>query len=403
MKGRRIVLGCALAVFFGYVVWRGAQRGNDFKYPYLAAQALWRTGRLHVWAQPRYPVTFHVLLSPLTTLPIGPAAAVWAALSFAAVAALPRTLEGLSGLAPSQQLLSWVVVLPCLIDALVLGQGDPINLYLVSAGLLAVRRGRSVAGVGLVGLAGMIKFLPIIHWATILSRSRSRGVWAGMVLASLLGLGLIVAAVGREAAWAGLREQFVWIRDHEKPWHLIARQSDLRGNNESLPVVLARTFGDLHGIRPPRDTVSLGLLPLDVLWTAWAAILVVMAITWLACACVRPPDASDGRRAWLGMFALTSLLMLAATPICWHHYFLWLLPATLFLAPRPRLLVLSALASLAGTAVPLARGLGCHMALAVGLFAVVAHDLRRLARQPRPSSSPTMVYPRSSLLTTEKA
>jgi alpha-1,2-mannosyltransferase len=403
MKGRTIALGCALAIFFGYIVWRGAQRGNDFKYPYLAAQALWRTGRLHVWAQPRYPVTFHVLLAPLTVLPIGYAAAVWAILSFAAIAALPGVLEGLSGLSPRRQVLSWVVVLPCLLDALVLGQSDPINLFLVSAGLLAVQRRRSLAGVGLVGLAGMIKFLPILHWGTIVSRYRSRGVWAGMALSVGLGLGVIVAAVGWESALAGLGEQFVWIRDHEKPWHLVARQSDLRANNESLPVVLARTFGVLEGVKPEPHTVALGLVPLEVLWRAWLAILLVLAIVWLSCACVRPANESGRRRAWLGMFALSSVGMLAGTPICWHHYFLWLLPATLFLADRRRLLVASAVVSWVGTGLPLLRGLGGHMVLALGLFGVVAIDLRRLAREPRPpQSSPTRVEHRPPVLTTEK-
>ena len=85
MTRRRILAGLGLALFFGYVVVRSAQRGNDFKYPYLAAQALWRTSRLHVSAQPRYPVSFHVLLAPLASLPIGLASMVWAALSFAAV------------------------------------------------------------------------------------------------------------------------------------------------------------------------------------------------------------------------------------------------------------------------------------------------------------------------------
>ena len=378
---RKILLGCAVAALFGYIVWRGAHRGNDFKYPYLVAQALWRTGKLHVWAQPRYPVTWHVLLAPLAALPIGHAAAAWAVLSFAAVAALPRMLERLSGLSPRQQVPAWVVVLPCLVDALVLGQSDPINLFLVSAGLVAARRGRPVAGVGLVGLAGMIKVLPVVHWATIVSRRRSPGVWAGMVLTVLLGLGLVVAAVGWEGAWAGFGEQFAWIRDHEKPWHLVARRSDLRVNNESLPIVLARTLGDL-GFRPPRPAVALGLVPLDVIWTAWAVVLAVLAITWLAC--VRPTNApaTPTPRAWLGTFALTSILMLAGTPICWHHYFLWLLPATLFLAHRRRLLAVAASVSLLGTAFPVARGLGCHMFLALGLFGVVARDLRRIARDP---------------------
>src|SRR4051794_18960329 len=69
-RRRWVLLGCAVAGFFVYVVARGAQRGSDFKYPYFAAQALWRTSHLHVAAQPRYPVSFHVLLSPLASLPI---------------------------------------------------------------------------------------------------------------------------------------------------------------------------------------------------------------------------------------------------------------------------------------------------------------------------------------------
>jgi hypothetical protein len=204
-----------------------------------------------------------------------------------------------------------------------------------------------------------------------------------MVLTALLGLGAVVAAVGWDAALAGFREQFVWIRDHEKPWHLVARQSDLRGNNESLPVVLARTFGVLHGVKPQGQTVSLGLVPLDLLWATWVVILLVMAIVWLSCARFGPANESGTRRACLGMFALSSLLMLASTPICWHHYFLWLLPATLFLAHRPRLLGFASVVSMVGTVVPIIRGLGGHMVLALVLFVVVAIDLRRLTREPR--------------------
>src|SRR5262249_38656238 len=111
-RRRRVLLGCAIAGFFVYVVSRGAQRGNDFKYPYGAAQALWRTSPLRVAAQPRYPISFHVLLSPLASLPILLASAVWAALSFAAVALLPRLLEEHSGLSPRRQLWCWMVVAP---------------------------------------------------------------------------------------------------------------------------------------------------------------------------------------------------------------------------------------------------------------------------------------------------
>src|SRR5215212_5188409 len=107
----------ALVLFLGYVVHRGAFRGNDFKYPYLAARALWRTGKLHVSAQPRYPITFHAILSPLASLPIGVAAAAWAVLSIGAIAALPGILERLSGVPPRRQLASWLLVSPFVVDA----------------------------------------------------------------------------------------------------------------------------------------------------------------------------------------------------------------------------------------------------------------------------------------------
>jgi hypothetical protein len=61
--------------------------------------------------------------------------------------------------------------------------------------------------------------------------------------------------------------------------------------------------------------------------------------------------------------------------ICWHHYFLWTLPAAVFLAHRSRLLATAAVASLLCSAAPSARGLGCHMLLALGLFALVVHDV----------------------------
>lgn len=378
---RIVFRAVVLALFFAYVVARGAQRGNDFKYPYLASQAYWKTSRLHVQAQPRYPISFHILLSPLASLPIGLAATVWAAVSFAAVAALPRVIEQLTGLGPRGQLLSWVVVLPCVVDALVLGQSDPINLFLVASALLAVRGGSSVRGVWLVGLAGMIKILPLVHWATVVSRTRSRGVWVGMLLTIGFALGLVVAAVGWESAWSGALQQWSWVANHEKPWHLVARGSDLRANNESLPIVLARTLGDL-GPATPRHSLRLGLLPLEVVWMTWGAILGILALTWLACAWASRTVAPE--RAWLGMFSLSSVVMLASTPICWHHYFLWLLPATLYLADRRRLLWGAAAVSAVGTAFPAARGVGLHALLSLGLFAVIALDLLRQARRTRP-------------------
>ncbi len=382
LKHPKIVLALVMLPFLTYVIYRGANRGSDFKYPYGAARLLWTTGHLNVRAQPRYPVTLHVMLAPLASLPLRTAVAIWAALSVAATAALPRMLGRLSGIEPRRQLAAWALVAPFFVDALILGQGDPINLFLVTAGLVAAREGRGAAGAGLVGLAGLIKILPIVHWGTLLARRRSWDVWVGMALTVALGFGLIVAAVGWQPALGAIRTQVAWVRDREKPWHLVARGGDLRPNNESLPIVLARTFGDLPpGHRDPR-AVSLARLPLGPIWMTWWAILAVLAAGWLAS--LRPASRAEDGRGWLGMFALTSIVMLAATPICWPHYFLWTLPAALFLIDRPRLLVAAAVASWLGLASQAARGMGCHMLLALGLFAPVVRDLRRTGAPPPP-------------------
>jgi len=118
-----------------------------------------------------------------------------------------------------------------------------------------------------------------------------------------------------------------------------------------------------------------GRLPLRMIFAIWYGILAALAGAWL-CA-LAPAARVPPARGWLAMFALTSILMLASTPICWNHYFLWTLPAALFLRHRPSLLITLALVSLGITLWPAARSLGCHMMMALGLFFLVVHDLWR--------------------------
>jgi alpha-1,2-mannosyltransferase len=150
------------------------------------------------------------------------------------------------------------------------------------------------------------------------------------------------------------------------------RDSSLRENNEALPVVLARTFADLDQTLT-RNAVSVAHLPLRVIWGTWMSILAVMMLTWVGCA-LGAWRASPSR-AWLGMFALTAVMMLMASPIVWPHYFMWLLPATLFLTHRPRLLVVVAVLGQLGMMIPVFRGVGIHTLIALCLFAMVARDL----------------------------
>ena len=235
-------------------------------------------------------------------------------------------------------------------------------------------------------MAGLIKILPVVHWATALTRSRSLGVFAGIAATIVAGFGLVALAVGPEEAIRGFQDQAEWISRNEKPWHLVARGGDLRPNNESLPIVLARTFGAMPEEHRPRNALVIARLPARPDLGGVGDGSIAVALTWLASA--RAAGRLDPSRALTGMFALSSIAMLAATPICWHHYFLWTMPACLFLIGRPGIVAGYAVLSLAGSASQTMRGVGWHMMLAMGLFAMVAWEIRRSTRvEGRPDAA----------------
>jgi len=368
-----------------YSTIRGATWTSDFKNPYRVARTFWQTATLDIRGEPRYPPTIRVLLAPLAALPLAVAAGIWALLSLAAMAALPDAIERLSHISLRDQALPWLAVLTFILDAFALGQSDPINLFLVTAGLALARTSRPLAGAGLVGLAGMIKVLPIIFWSVLAVRRRLAAAVAGALMTIVVSLALLTFFGG----WGpGLHSVVEWIgilHEREAPWGLVAtRDSSLRENNEALAVVLARTFGDLDPTLT-RNAVSLARLPLPVIWAIWLAVLVVMPLVWGGCALAarRVPPV----RAWLGMFALTAVVMLMASPIAWPHYFLWLLPATLFLNRRVRLLVAVAVLGQLGMMIPVLRGLGVHTVIALVLFATVAREFVLKPASTAPSHS----------------
>ena len=201
-------------------------------------------------------------------------------------------------------------------------------------GLTLAREARPLAGAGLIGLAGMIKVLPVVFWGVLIARGRLVAAAAGAGLTMAAGVALLVIAAGWEPGLHSIGEWLAVLREGEGPWGLIATQNSLRENNEALAVVLARTLGDLDP-ELTRNAVSLARLPLGVVWAIWLAVLAAMGAVWIACAWRARRAAPE--RAWLGMFGLTAPLMLAATHIAWPHYFLWLLPTALFLARTPAL------------------------------------------------------------------
>jgi glycosyl transferase family 87 len=377
----------AAAVVVICAIGRAATGGGDFKNPYRVARTFWQTGTLDIRGEPRYPPTIRVLMAPLAALPLVVASAIWTLVTLAAVIALPGLFERLTGATLREQAWPWLAVLTFFNDALALGQMDPVNLFLVTYGFVLAREARALTGASLIGLAGLIKVLPVMFWSVLVVRRRTVPALAGALLTFVAGGALLVVFAGWGPGLASVAEWVTVLREREGAWGLIGTHNSLRENNEALAVVLARTFGDMDPALT-RNALSLARLPLHLIWAAWLAIVAAMVATWLVCAwrARRAPPA----RAWLGMFALTAGVMLAVTHIAWPHYFLWLFPAALFLAHRRRVLVGVAVVGQIGMMVPVLRGLGCHMALALALFALVARDLlaaTRAVRHPEPRSA----------------
>ena len=174
-----------------------------------------------------------MLLAPLAALPIAVAAGIWALLSLAAMAALPDAIERLSNVSLRDQALPWLAVLTFILDAFALGQSDPINLFLVTSGLALARASRPIAGAGLVGLAGMIKVLPIIFWSVLAVRRRLAAAVAGALMTIVASLALLTVFGGWVPGLGSVAEWLGFLHEREGPWVLVATRFLPAGERQS--------------------------------------------------------------------------------------------------------------------------------------------------------------------------
>jgi hypothetical protein len=382
MLRRRLGLGLLTFVAAGvlYIGWdRSESRGNDFDNFHDAAVSVWRDGALLLDKSTlRYPPTFQVSLSPLGAFPLPVAAALWLALNAAALACLPFAFARLSGTPPARQGWAWFLVAPFVVSNVTLGQSGPLLVALSTLGVLGAAAGRPVAGGFALAWAGLLKVFPGALVAVPVVLGRARGALLGALLALAVAGLWVSAAIGPRA---GLDDSARWlgeVRNEQTPRQLFELGRSLRYNNQGLAVTLVRSLSVDWNPRPQmaaKGSVQVLALPGPVVWGLYYAIVAALAAALAACAlrARRGPT----RRAYLGLQALAVPAMLALSPIVWTHYFLWWLPAAIYLADRTRLLAALGTVSLLGIFSVPARALGLHMAITLALFALVAHRLWR--------------------------
>ncbi len=389
-------------VLVAYVLARALSGDNDFDGFHRAAQHVLDTGTLsRVKDVQRYPPSFQLLMLPFGLLPLKVAAGLWLVLSVVALWKLPRLLERLMGVPVSAQLVAGCVMLPLVVDNLNLGQSAPVLVCLCALALVWAREGRGLASGFLLGVLALFKVLPVVMLAIPIllcvrggsgeaGDEAARGTQAalrlvaGALLALLLATAGLVAVVGWEDTRDTTQQWVTKTRAEQTPWALVANNRSLRHNNEGLGVVLARTYCDISPAQA-KGSVSLAKWPLSVAWGMYGALLAGLVVAvWRGLFAVRrlmaSSEAAARHSAWGGLFALACLGTLLISPIVWTHYFLWVLPAAVFLHERQRLVLWGGVAFAVCFAVTPLRGLGVHIYATYALFWVLALEIVRRAR-----------------------
>ena len=367
---RRSLLIAALS-FGAIAVWRSIIGDTDIDGFYRAAEMVWDRKALSAdRAVDRYLPVFQTLMAPLTILPLSGAAALWTLLNLASLANLPRLFEQLYDVPFHKQLFAWFVALPFVIDNINLCQNGPVLLFLTMQGIVWVKGNRQIPGGGLIGLAALLKILPIVFMGIALGFRRWRS-FVGFGIVVVLGFAWMVTLIGWDASFQGLQTWWHSLQTSSSPWTFVEQGRSLRFVNQGLLVTIARTICDIDPT--PKGAVQLASVSLPVAKGVYVSVLLLVSgvtavVGWRS---FLKRSCSE----WPGLTAIFAVLLLVVSPVVWTHYFIWLLPVLVYLSYRPGLLIIIGLVSLAGLASPYTRGLGLHMMIGLVLFGMAAFRL----------------------------
>jgi alpha-1,2-mannosyltransferase len=287
-----------------------------------------------------YPPLLAVAIQPLASLSYPLAAAIWLALSAAALVAALVLLRSIVDI-PDRLFpfaVAAVFVLPAVHYTLELGQINHFILLLVVAA--AVHTSPRWSGI-LIGAAAALKVFPAV-FAVVFLRPKHFGAAAAAVLAAAL------ATIASAAYASGTLD--AWIRNVAPA---INGERMVTPNNQSLEAVSARLFAP-HTFEAiavsPSVPATINLPPL-VNAPGYASVIAratgLLVIGLTAGALVVARDV-PGAMARYARFALVTATVLIVLPVVWDHYYvLLLLPAAVLYQRGDRRLRLALLTAAA--------------------------------------------------------
>ncbi len=368
----------------------------DFRDFWLTAKAFRETGAIRDdLGVHNYLPFFVIFMTPWSLLPLWAAAALFTVLSlllFGLTVAMAELLvAGRVGPRPRAATLAAIgLALPYVHATIVLGQVNLLLLALLVAGCLLISRGREwQAGIPL-GLAVLIKVLPVVLLVVLLAQRRWRAVLASVLVAGALGLGTPLATLG----WSETVRQHQEYRrraiDAHSAWATLTSEKPIKAkySNNALPMVVRRWLSPVDcDPREGRPGFSINVLdwPPAARVAVFAAIATLVGVLTLLAALRRPgrapPVAGEGG-AHLG-FAAGCGLMLAASPLVWTHYLVLAYWPLAVLTNRAmhggrrgalvaRIALVAWVLAIAALAWPAARAAGAQLGGVLALWAVCA-------------------------------
>ena len=369
--GMLVIIACLSGVY--RAIWGGT---TDFDGFWDAAHTLWDTGVFATGkAIERYPFTFQLYLVPFGALPYACAVILWNILNAVLLIDLPRVFKALSKIPLNQQLLGWLIVLPFALDNLVLCQSGPLLLWLIAMGLVYLQRKLFFKSGCLMGIAALLKILPIVFLFSSILQKRIRNLYFYVGLAIALVLPLVLGLCLLNQPSSSLLEAangwYKYVLSDGSASGMLEEGIDIRYNNQALPIVLGRTFGNIP-IGSAKGVFHIASFQQNTIVWCYRILVIIIVLLWFIA--IWETYRSNSPKSELRLFGMTAIVMLAGSPIVWTHYFIWLAPVCIYLSYRKRFSIALLVIAYLGLILIPARSLGIHMLLALTLFFFMSYD-----------------------------
>jgi len=339
VSGRRgwlllAIAGGVYALVILVVVVNRAESSSDFRDFWENAVHFRETGVISAeLGVHNYLPFFTIFMLPWGFMPLQVAIAAFTLLSLALFAVSVVLVNDLLDDGPVQRprgalLVTLGLILAYVHSCAVLGNVGLLLVFLIVAGWFLVERGREWEAGAAIGLAALIKLLPIVLLLFFLFKRRWRVLGGAVTTTVVLGIGLPLATLGYQETVAQHKAFYERAVSGHSAIKTITADRPTKANfsNNAVPMVLRRLLSPIDGGKTSSRPLHVNFadLPRGVILAIYVALMAgFVGLTCLATIrspCCWPPESVNAGRVLRAQFGLWCCVMLLAAPLVWTHY-----------------------------------------------------------------------------------